>query len=213
MALQIHRFINQPISSNCYVLFDKTRSNACLLVDPGSKEPSEINSWLYAENLFPKYVILTHEHFDHIAGCNFFIDKFRVKLICSSLCYELIQSAKQNLSLFYDQKGFTVHGELELDVAGPYSFFSWESYDILLFPSLGHTSAGISFIIGQWLFTGDTLIHDTKTVTKLYSGSKEALMISMCQYERLKGKKLIVCAGHGEMFDLDNYNLKKMIEK
>ncbi len=213
MALQLHRFINQPISSNCYVLFDKTESDRCLLVDPGSGDCSEIEAWLYGEKLSPEYIILTHEHFDHIAGCNFFINKYRAKLICSSLCFEYIQSAKRNLSMFQDQKGFVVHGELALEVSAPNTIFSWGGYSILLFPSNGHTNASISFIIGQWLFTGDTLIRDIKTVTKLYSGSKEALVLSMNQYERLKGKKYIVCAGHGEMFNLDNYDLKKMMEK
>ena len=213
MTLQLHRFINKPISSNCYVLFDRTESDRCILVDPGSDESSEIGIWLYKENLFPEYIILTHEHFDHIAGCNFIIDKYHAKLICSSLCFEYIQSAKRNLSLFQDQKGFVVYGELALEVSAPNTIFSWGKHNILLFPSNGHTDAGISFITGQWLFTGDTLIRDIKTVTKLYSGSKEALILSMNQYEKLKGEKYIVCAGHGEMFDLDNYDLKKMIGK
>lgn len=213
MALQLHKFVNQPVSSNCYVLYDKTRTDRCILIDPGSEDCSEMENWLYAERLSPEYIILTHEHFDHIAGCNYFIHKYHSKLICSPLCFECIQSAKRNLSLFQDQRGFSVQGELALGVSDSDTLFTWKGYDLMLFPTGGHTNAGISFIIGKWLFTGDTLICDIKTVTKLYTGSKDALALSIKQYEKLKEKNYIVCAGHGEMFDLDSYDLNKMIKK
>lgn len=64
-----------------------------------------------------------------------------------------------------------------------------------------------SFFVGRYVFTGDTLLKDAKTVTKLKTGSKEKLIVSVMLLEQEKGKNLIICPGHGETFGLDGYDL------
>ena len=64
---------------------------------------------------------------------------------------------------------------------------------------------------GQYLFTGDTLINGERTVTKLPTGSVEKLKESMSLYAGMKGRGYRVFPGHGKEFDLDGYDLSKMI--
>ena len=210
MALEVIRIENYPVNSNCLLIFDRDVNSECLIVDPGSKDPSLIDSKVVELDLYPKYLILTHEHFDHIWSCSFFMNKYDATIICSSLCSELIGSAKKNLSLYYDNSPFIVEGKMT-ETEAINNLLKWNSHKILFVPAPGHTQAGICFTIGKYLFTGDTLLKDIKTITKLLAGSKTDLLNTLAKIESFKGENYIVCPGHGEMFDLDTYNLKTVI--
>lgn len=211
MMLVIHQLINNPVPSNCFVLCDKRFGRDCIVVDPGSDNNSCLYQYLEKEQLMPEYIILTHEHFDHCWGVNDFRDRYpNVKLVCSSICSNAIQSGKKNYSLFHQQPGFELKpADVVLDDIN--WSLSWNGYDIRFEQSQGHSAAGIIFFIGQYVFTGDTLIKDTKTVTKLKTASKEGLESSLLMLNKEKGKNLIVCPGHGEMFYLDGYDLNKAL--
>ena len=60
---------------------------------------------------------------------------------------------------------------------------------------------------------GDTLIKDIRTVTKLKGGSVEKLYDSLSMIETLKGRELIIYPGHGDMYQLDGYDLKVAVRK
>ena len=83
---------------------------------------------------------------------------------------------------------------------------------IRFFNTPGHTDASISFVANKYLFTGDTLIKDEKTVTKLPTGSVEKLSETVKVLAELKGLGLEVKSGHGEEFILDDYDLEKMTQ-
>lgn len=205
MALEIIKIENSPISSNCYILFDKTFSNDCLVVDPGSEHSVDLEHQLQILQLHPQSIILTHEHFDHIWGCNYLLSKYNCRIICSNVCSLAINDAKKNHSLFYNQIGFVVSAaNILLEEIG-YKMY-WQVYDMIFFPALGHTNSGVCFTIGGYLFTGDSLIKGIRTVTKLFTGSKIELVTTIAKIETMKGNGYMVCPGHGEMFDLDTYN-------
>lgn len=208
MALELIRIENQPVNSNCYILFDKEINGYCLIVDPGSENSSLLNVYLNELNLIPEYILLTHEHFDHIWGCNFLIEKYNAKIICSSECSLAINDSKKNCSLYYDQVGFIVP---PADICIEKNTFDllWNNYAIHFFIAKGHTRSGICFLIQHLMFTGDSLIKGLKTVTKLLTGSVEDLRVTISNINSYKGKGYIICPGHGEMFDLDKYNLEK----
>ena len=46
MALEIHRIINTPIDSNCYIIHDKTKTDDCVIVDPGSEINNELINYI-----------------------------------------------------------------------------------------------------------------------------------------------------------------------
>ena len=121
MALKVVRIINQPVTSNCFLLYDREVNNDCLVVDPGSEYPDELEQLLKDLNLYPKYILLTHEHFDHIWGCNYLVEKYHSKIICSVLCSEAIQDAKRNHSLFYNQKAWHLYSQANVFIDQSYS--------------------------------------------------------------------------------------------
>lgn len=207
--LKVYSIINQPVPSNCFVLYDKAAGNNCIIVDPGSEDNNIIYQYLEQEKLLPEFIFLTHEHFDHCWGVNDLRWKYpNIRLVCSTICSEAIQHKKKNYSVFFQQPGFELAAaDIILDdIAWK---LIWNGYEIRFEPAQGHSAAGIIFFMDKFVFTGDTLIKDIKTVTKLKTASPVKLMESISLLEKENGKGLVVCPGHGEKFVLDDYNLAR----
>lgn len=206
--IKLLTIVNQPVASNCHVLY-AVESKHCIIVDPGSEDGSYIDGYLTQRNLTPDYIILTHEHFDHIWGCDLLVKKYDVPIVCSQKCADAIVDGRTNLSLFYENsKAFACPPASVILEEINYNL-DWEGHKIVFFPALGHSIGGIMFVLENYLITGDTLIKDVRTVTKLKCGSKEKLAESISFVSSLKGRGLMICAGHGENFELDSYDLNK----
>lgn len=208
MSVVVSRFNNSPIASSCYLVKDE-KSGRILVVDPGSEDMSPIIN-IEIEKSIDK-IILTHEHFDHISGCNYLFERFNTPILCSSYCAEAIIDAKNNMSLFYEPPGFVVKNDLKV-INNYNTLIKWYGNQLIFYESHGHSIGGICFTIGEYLFTGDSLIENVRTVTKLKNGSKEKLVEFIKLLESLKGNGYVVCPGHGEMFNLDTYDISKALK-
>ncbi len=199
--------INKPVTSNCYVLYDKSFGSECVIVDPGSKNVYELIGFLEEKDLKPKYIILTHEHFDHCWGVNDLVLRYDVPVICSALCGECIKHEKRNCSVFYENTEAFVIDTETISVESLSFVLPFGSDEIKFLMTPGHTDASISFTIGKCLFTGDAMIKNMRTVTKLPTGSRTKLKDTIEMYRKLQGEGYKVCAGHGESFLLDEYDV------
>lgn len=209
--ISVFQLINAPIPSNCFVFFDKAYGNNCIIVDPGSKDTNELITFLENQSLFPYYIFLTHEHFDHCWGVNELVERYNIPIVCSKACSEAIKSEKKNCSVFYDPKErFVITSKIICVESINYKLFLGDN-EILFFATPGHTDAGICFTIDHNLFTGDTLIKEMRTVTKLPTGSAIKLHETIELLNNLKGKGYMVYPGHGVCFHLDDYNLNKAL--
>lgn len=208
--LQIKTITNCPVASNCFVVFEN-RSTHCIIIDPGTSDNKELVCYLEKNNLNPIYIILTHQHFDHIWGVNDLRNRFLdIKVISNKICSEMITNSKDNCSLFYDQIGFKV-STADIITEQMNDCLKYEEYTIKFYNTPGHSSGSICFIIGNNIFTGDTLIYNEKTITKLPTGSKEDLLQTNLVLNSLKGLNLTVYPGHGEIFELDKYDIKRSL--
>ena len=95
MPVDIHlHCITDPLThSNCYILSEKSRT---LIIDPNCYQ--EIHSYLTTHQLVPEYIILTHEHCDHIAALNDMRKYYSLKVLCSAACSQGIQSTTLNMT-------------------------------------------------------------------------------------------------------------------
>jgi glyoxylase-like metal-dependent hydrolase (beta-lactamase superfamily II) len=212
MSIEIITIKNNPVDSNCYLIFDKDINNKCPIVDPGSKDASFIENEIESHGLGPDLIFLTHEHFDHVWGCNALAGKYGVITYGSSVCLENMQSKRLNCSRFYDDTGFEVNVPAKpVETDGKMMY--WNGYELNFYHTPGHSDASICFSIGDNLFTGDTLIYGLKTVTNILSGSKEKLKLSLKMLKGLQGMRYTVYPGHGEVFELGTYNLDKILNQ
>lgn len=200
---------NYPIDSNCFILYTNYNSD-CIVVDPGTESCEELLFFLRQNNLVPNHVILTHEHFDHIWGVNKILELFNSTLVCSEKCLELIADKKKNLSIFYDQVGFEILPRNVKVVSD--EMITLGDYVLRFREILGHSLGSVSFWINDLLFSGDLIIKDTKTVTKLPGGSKEQLVKTFQQLKELfYQKNIFVYPGHGETFYFDDIDFNKIV--
>ena len=212
MELNIDRIVNSPINSNCFIIHKAGFSN-CIIVDPGSKDNSEIINFITSRNLKPEYIILTHEHFDHIWGVNELKSRYNLKIISSQFCNDKIVDRKKNLSVFYDQIGFN-SCKADILVEEINYRLLWNNHFFEFINTPGHTEGSICIYTESVLFTGDTLIKNEVTVTKLPSGNKEKLSLSLNKLiERFTEIKPIVFPGHGDSFSFSEIAQNRLLIK
>lgn len=206
MVLQVEIIENTPITSNCFIVYHQN-SKSCIVIDPGTENNRLLSSYLREHDLTIIYIILTHQHFDHIWGVEHLRNCFpAAKVVCNRICSEMIIDKKRNCSLYYNQIGFELF-PADILIENIENTLIWEEEEIKFYNTPGHSLGSIGFIIGHNLFTGDTLIQGEKTVTKLPGGSRSDLEKTLKLLERFKGKNLIVRAGHKDSFQLDLYNI------
>jgi hydroxyacylglutathione hydrolase len=201
--LQIHRILNTPVTSNCFVLHEPN-SNECLIIDPGSDDNSTVLDYLKQHELSPKAIVLTHEHFDHIWGVVGLSEHYTFEIICNQVCANAIVNPKKNLSLFHDQVGFSILNDVTT-VEMLNHEFNWNGRKLRLIQTPGHSEGSISIQLDEMLFCGDLLIQDEKTVTKLPGGSLAKLKATFNKLKTEFSPETMIHSGHGESFPFKNY--------
>lgn len=75
--MKIEKFICGYLEENCYLLINE---DDCLLIDPGSDGP-KIDEYIKIKDLNLRAILITHYHFDHVGGLEYFKEKYNPKII------------------------------------------------------------------------------------------------------------------------------------
>jgi len=204
--------INDIYNSNCYVIQDQ-KNNKCIVIDPGSRDISNIITLFDSEKLDLDYLILTHSHFDHISGVAPLIEQKKAIIISSALCSEKIVDPVRNLSYFTDL-GIIVSPKADMFIEDlPDGKINWNNNEIIFFSSPGHSRCSICIQIENKLFTGDTILRGIKTKITQPDGNRKELELTLKHiYETLPGNT-IVYPGHGESFILNSQEISISLNK
>ena len=62
--MDIRSFQLGPVGTNCYII---TKNDKSIIIDPGHND-KRLMDYIRKENLNIEKILLTHGHFDHIAG-------------------------------------------------------------------------------------------------------------------------------------------------
>ena len=199
-----------PISTNCWIYPVPGAANGeksfCAVIDPGA-QPDKIIAILKNLNLTPKYILLTHGHFDHIEALPQLVSAFR------NTDYPQIAIHRLD-SEFLEQQNRKKYQNMLMAATGDNSFIDISNLmppaDILLeegsiigpFTVLhipGHTRGSVAFWDKEAnvLFSGDTLFKGDYGRTDLPGGSEQQIISSL---KRLFGMDpaIKVFPGHGE---------------
>lgn len=204
----LHCLVDPLTGSNGYVI---AKDGEALIIDPNNFPL--LQALLISQALCPKYVIITHEHCDHIAGLNQLRAQYSLIVISSKACSDGLQSTTANMTrmmesyLYFKSNGkvltkyprFTC-APADITFADSYRF-TWAAHQFSLLRIPGHTPGSICIMADKtYLFTGDYFIPGEEVITRLPGGDSAA-------YER-KGKPLLrqlpentwVYPGHGSSF-------------
>lgn len=198
-AIEVFAIENPPYGSMTYVLSGPGRK--ALVIDPGGSDTAPLFDYLQTARLEVAFVVLTHEHFDHIAGLEEVRRQYHCPLICSRACSEAIIDPTLNFSRYLLGRD-VVCGAADRLCEDLGWIAQWEGVSAEFIESPGHSRGSICVVVGGRLFTGDTLLPEVKRVTKLPGGNKVALEKSLDYLFSRFGPGTTVYPGHGRPFDI-----------
>ena len=207
--LEVTRFVNSRFNSNTFIL-SHPKHDGVWVVDPGDTEPHF--EWMKTHQKISIIgILLTHAHFDHIYGVNEIVERFPdcVVYVANEYGMDALHNPKTNGSKYTEEGPIVIAEYAKVEFFGD-TMQLWEGVVMKTINTPGHSDDSQCLLVDGRLFTGDTLIKDVRTVTKLKGGSVEKLDESMKIIASLKGNSLRVMPGHGEEFELDEYDLSKM---
>ena len=205
-GLEIFSSAYLPLDERMYLLL---YGGEAMLVDPN--EDTAAAKYLQAFGIRALRIVLTHSHYDHITGVNFFRDRFDCTVLGTALCVENLPDPRRNLSryagLVYNGHGLK-RGEVpsvpRISCSGDIGFET--EYSVLLgglpvhlraFP--GHSPDSLMLQIwDRLLFTGDNLIPDTPTAMTLPRSDRDAWTTGVKRYLLGLSPSVMVFPGHGD---------------
>ncbi|WP_040196694.1 MBL fold metallo-hydrolase [Candidatus Soleaferrea massiliensis] len=186
------------LMSNCHIV--ATRLNSAVIIDPGA-EAEKIISTLERNHLQPKYILLTHAHYDHIGAVEALQQRYpQIQTAIGGQDYDMLMNNEKNL--MYRETGSM---ENNIRVDRQLKDGDTVTVDELSFHAIetpGHTAGGVTYLCETALFTGDTLFRGDIGRTDLYSGNYGEMMASLLKLKKLPGD-YHVYPGHGPASTLD----------
>lgn len=176
--MEIRRYESGLLSSNMYVIVE---GNHAIVIDPfEDASPSR--------GLTIDYILLTHEHYDHISGVNAWKKMTGAPVLCSRACAENIQNPKKNLTNHF-KEFCELQTWIELDeisVSDPnYSCsaeqtfdnemaLKWKGHTLRLFEIPGHSQGSIGIMLDEKeFFSGDSLMENSEIELRMPGGSRK----------------------------------------
>lgn len=205
----IERYVFDIIDSNMYVCIEDKEA---LIIDPFKCEIAKKR--LLDSGVNKVFIILTHEHLDHISGANYY-SEFNPIVYAGEKCKNIVENRLRKLKVQFasifimandDEKRRVSEFlkdiyEIKIDRAlydGEHIAFG--KHLLTVVSAQGHSQGSIVVFLDKLaVFTGDSLLPDREVITDLPGGSKtmyEAVTIPILQ--RIN-REAVVYPGHGEV--------------
>ncbi|MCD8378023.1 MAG: MBL fold metallo-hydrolase, partial [Candidatus Gastranaerophilales bacterium] len=186
----LKKFVVGDMANNNYLLMD---NGEAVLIDCTGDIP-EIDSVLKENHTELKYILLTHAHFDHIAGVKKLQDKYGSK-VC---LHEDDKDFLENTDNFMRTYGLDPIDIPTIDIylkEGDKIKFGNDELEVIHLP--GHTPGGAGYLIDNMIFSGDTIFLGSVGRTDLPGGNFDTLKSSINDKLLKLNDSTIIYTGHG----------------
>lgn len=186
-----------PVSfyaSNCYIIMDE-ESKEMAIIDPGGDAEILLQSIDDLKGDL-KYIILTHAHMDHTNAVRKIKKVYDVPVCINEKDEKL---AYKNSIMF----GPLVPGKRAEILVKDKDVLKLGKHSIECIETPGHSPGGMCYLLGDKLFTGDTLFAGSIGRTDFYGGDAETLINSIKTKLMILDGDITVLPGHGPESTLD----------
>lgn len=195
-----------PVGTNCYLVLDKQMKTAFLVDAPlgASALLDDVKDYMLTA------VLLTHAHWDHFAGLRAVMEMRDSPLgqplvymhgaECSWLHNPVLNRSAQWPKLF--PGGLVYDGEVR--VAQHDNTLQLGDFRIKVLHIPGHTPGGLAYLVGDHVFTGDTLLCGKLGRTNLPGANLEVLRRNMGTHLLALPGETKVYPGHGPTTTIGN---------
>lgn len=205
---KLSRVCAGDMGNNSYILYADGRQD-CIIIDTAG-DGSEIIRALEKLGRKPALLLLTHGHFDHIAGVEKLREAFAMPVAIHKGEGSALSDPKVNLSAFSGRPLSVADAEMLLE-DGQRIEMAGVILDVIHTP--GHSPGGATFLWDNALFTGDTLFQNSVGRTDFPGSSLDGLIASLGKLFALEGD-YAVFPGHYDQSTLnrerrDNFFVKQ----
>ncbi|MBE6805702.1 MAG: MBL fold metallo-hydrolase [Ruminococcaceae bacterium] len=188
--------VTSYFGTNCYMLENES---AAVVIDPGEITPELMLFAKENNEKRQKAILLTHCHFDHIAGINELKKVFNADVFISAADAEGLNNPNINVSRYLTGNSFSLTADKQLN-DGDVLTFGKDRITVLMTP--GHTKGSACFIMGDVIFSGDTLFKMNIGRYDLPTANAKELLMSLKRIKNLSGD-YTVYSGHGDVTTLE----------
>jgi len=174
-------------AANCYILIEEESKMGCI-VDPGG-DADFILEEIKKSNIDVKFILLTHGHIDHVGAVSTIKDKFNTPVHISKEDKELM---KKNQMVFGQMWKETLEDKEIKDE----DILELGNLKIKCIATPGHTPGGMSFLVENVVFTGDTLFYGSIGRTDFPGGNHRQLINSIKNKLMVLKDDVVVLPGH-----------------
>lgn len=194
---KVLKFVNPYKNANTFVV--EINASDIIIIDLGNLPMTEFVNWLKQHRKNILGLILTHEHADHCYGVDALKTYYDFPLYCSEQCDINMRNPKQNYSRYIEEfETFEVKSEAV--IVKDDDVLNFNGFKLRVMETPGHSPGSICLFSESIVFTGDTILNNTKTPLSFphsnkldYKNSKKRIL------ENLK-PNMTIYPGHDEPF-------------
>ena len=188
-------FIEPPIDNNNYLIIDDESKEAALI--DCSAVDSDINEELERAGAKLKYILLTHGHFDHIAGIR---PNPEVKVVMHKADIGWLEKTNQYLPMF----GMPQMTIPKIDIyVQDGDILKLGDLEIKVIHTPGHTQGGVCYLADGKLFSGDTIFRESVGRCDLEGGDFDQIVESIETKIFTLPPETLIYPGHGRMSSVE----------
>ncbi|MDD6920725.1 MAG: MBL fold metallo-hydrolase [Eubacteriales bacterium] len=191
MNFNIRKIMSGPLAANSYLVWNNDTKEG-FIIDPGAYNAT-MKNLIEEENINLKYIILTHGHCDHIGGVLDIKKIYGSEIIASEAEIPMLSDVNYNMSR--EMLGVAVEFVPDIIIDGDKTL-QLCSADVEFIMTPGHTEGGMSILLGDVLFSGDTLFRESIGRTDFRGGDFDVLMSSIKEKLFALHDDTKVCPGH-----------------